>query len=33
LDLQDAYQPLGEYMLAPVPSLLIWLQRQNEQAH
>lgn len=33
LDLQDAYQPLGEYMLAPVPSLLVWLQRQNEQAH
>jgi len=31
LDLQDAYQPLGEYMLAPVPSLLIWLQRQKEQ--
>ncbi|MCR9260101.1 MAG: beta-N-acetylhexosaminidase [Pseudomonadaceae bacterium] len=31
LDLQDAYQPLGEYMLAPVPSLLVWLQRQKEQ--
>ncbi len=33
LDLQAAYQPLGEYMLAPLPSLLVWLKYQAEQAH
>ncbi|MEE4284458.1 MAG: hypothetical protein V2I41_21155, partial [Pseudomonadales bacterium] len=32
VDLRKFYEPLGEYMLAPVPALLIWLQRHAEKA-
>jgi hexosaminidase len=31
LELREAYEPVGEYMLAPVPALLIWLQRHAEK--